>query len=75
MTEGELYKKIEEIDNEKDFVAQDWLRFEADIKPILDEAKKEWLLIDDFRYNELGKGYISPEQARQDWFKKWFGSE
>jgi hypothetical protein len=41
--------------------------------PILDAAKKEWLLIEDYRYNKLGQDYISQEEARQAWFKKWFG--
>jgi hypothetical protein len=40
---------------------------------VLDEAKEGWMIIEDFRFNERGKGYISQDEARQAWFKKWFG--
>jgi hypothetical protein len=80
---GELSRRIiNEIDYDDKARQDDTVYFKGKnilkhsiIFNVLDEAKKEWLLIEDFRYNELGKGYISQEQARQDWFKKWFGSE
>ena len=55
-------------------------------KKDVDEAKAEWLKIENandldeilrFGYwnNGEGYGYITKEQAKNYWFKKWFGCE
>lgn len=45
----------------------------VEIDDILNEAKAEYALIEDYRYHQLGD-YTSQEEAKDAWFKKWFGA-
>jgi hypothetical protein len=79
MSEGELYKQIKkEIEDRINTaleVSESTTDF-VDVKKYLDEAKKEWLLIEDYRYTEFVNTYAITiqEKARTEWFKKWFGT-